>query len=200
MADVATACAENNQPKESATLWRELLRWHPRSTFKDRVLDAWVAEAENNGERDKTLRLIERMRVECGDSPLLPRALISKARLEESAGDWSAAKQTLESLLTERRTPGEWKAEALLRLGEYEMRRGSPGTAIPHFQRIYVLYGRWKPQLARAYLRSAEAFEQLQDPEAAKRTYRELLQNDLPREFPEIARAQEKLLLLETLP
>lgn len=197
MADVAEACAEGPDAQESATLWRDLLKWHPRSIYKDRVLNAGIAVAQKEGDHDKALKLIQRMSTECPDSPLLPSVFLTKATLQESAGKWNDAKQTLESLLSERRASGEFKSEALLHLAEYEMRQGKPKAAIPYYQRIYVLYSRWKPQVARAYLRSAEAFEQLGDQTAAKRTYLEMLQTDLPNDCLERIQAGQKLALLE---
>lgn len=197
MADVAESRAEGPGSQESATLWRNLLKWHPRSIYKDRVLNAGITVAEKEGDHDKALKLIHRMSTECPDSPLLPRVFLTKATLQETAGKWKDAKQTLEGLLSERQASGEFKSEALLRLAEYEMRHGKPNAAIPYYQRIYVLYARWKPQVAKAYLRSAEAFEQLGDQNAARRTYLEMLQTDFPNNSHEKIQAEQKLALLE---
>jgi len=73
------------------------------------------------------------------------------------------------------------------------MRQGKPQLAVPYFQRIYVMYGRWPEWVAKAYLRSGEAFEQLQDVEAARKTYAELIDNEVLKEMPEHAVAEQKL-------
>ena len=106
----------------------------------------------------------------------------------------------MEKILTLRNTSGQYKAEALLRLGFLEEESGNPGAAIPYYQRVYVMYGRWKKQVANAYLRSGAAFEQIHDVQAAKRTYEELLLLDLPDESFQKIEARQRLALFESAP
>lgn len=197
MADIAEACAEVSDTQKSATIWRNLLKWHPRSVYKDRALSAGIRDAEQEKDHNRAMKLIQRMSLECPDSPHLPAVLLTKATLQESSGKRNEAKETLECLLSERRASGELKAEALLRLADSEMRHGNPKAAIPYYQRIYVMYTRWKPQVAKAYIRSAEAFEQIGDQTAARRTYLEMLQTDLPDDCHERTQAEQKLALFQ---
>jgi len=55
------------------------------------------------------------------------------------------------------------------------------------------MYSRWKTPLAKAYLRSGEAFEKIGDRTAARRTYQELLAAGLPRDIPEVTLAEKRL-------
>ena len=55
------------------------------------------------------------------------------------------------------------------------------------------MYGRWKPWVAKSYLRSGEAFEKISDPDSARRTYAEFLAKEDFAEFPETAAAKERL-------
>jgi TolA-binding protein len=89
--------------------------------------------------------------------------------------------------------PSKLKAKALLSLGEIEMSRQRPQMAIPYYQRIYVLYGKWRDTVAQAYLRSGEAFEQLNDTEAARKTYEELANSEDLGSLPQAQTAREKL-------
>lgn len=73
------------------------------------------------------------------------------------------------------------------------MREGKPNLAIPYFQRIYVMYGRWSEWVAKAYYRSGEAFEKLQDTEAARKTFQELAEKEELAELPEFKKAQDRL-------
>lgn len=196
LSDMAEACTSSGQTTQAALLWRELLKWHPRSIHKDRALAALMLEAEQSGDSDKALQLACRFERECADSPLSGRVVLSKARLQEANGDWKAAEQSLEAVLLERGASGEFKSEALLRLAENQMRLGKPKTAIPYYQRVYVMYGRWKKPVAKAYLRSGEAFEKLGDKTAARRTYLEMRKTGLPAELPEMAQADQRLALL----
>jgi tetratricopeptide (TPR) repeat protein len=199
LAAFSQACTEEGRHSEGAALWTALLKWNPRSIYKDRVLTSWISDSLQAGDPSKALAIIQRMESECPDSPLRAKAILEKASIQEQMGESMASKQTLEGLLSERQVPAEYKSEALLRLAECEMQQGNPRRALPFYQRIYVLYGRHKPQLAKAYIRSAKAFEQIGDTKAAMRTYREFLAADIPDEYEEKALAQQNLARLEAV-
>ena len=85
------------------------------------------------------------------------------------------------------------QAEALYRAGESHMADGKPDLAVPYFQRIYVMHGRWGEWVAKAYLRSGEAFEKLNDTASARRTYQELAAKEDLASFPESQLARDRL-------
>ncbi|MEO8350152.1 MAG: tetratricopeptide repeat protein, partial [Chthoniobacteraceae bacterium] len=64
---------------------------------------------------------------------------------------------------------------------------------VPYYQRIYVMYGRWPEWVAKAYLRSGDAFEQLGDRDAARRTYQEMIGNEALNDQPEAGEARGRL-------
>jgi hypothetical protein len=55
------------------------------------------------------------------------------------------------------------------------------------------MYGRWRDWVAKAYYRSGEAFEELKDDLAARRTYQELTSSEDLAGFQETALARERL-------
>jgi hypothetical protein len=55
------------------------------------------------------------------------------------------------------------------------------------------MHGRWRPWVARAYARSGEAFEKIQDSAAARRTYSEFLSKTELEDFPETKTAKSRL-------
>lgn len=118
---------------------------------------------------------------------------MSRAQIESEGGNTDAAADAYTRLLAAENVPGKLKAQALLALGELEMARDRPQTAIPYYQRIYILYGKWPETTARAYLRSGEAFEKLNNLEAARKTYEELSQSEDLAALPEAQAARERL-------
>jgi tetratricopeptide (TPR) repeat protein len=193
LADFATARAAAGQPKEAEQMWRDLLKWNPRAPQKDRALAA-LGDAElARGNEKAALEYYDRFQKETAGSLLLGQVLLTRARLLGERGEFAPAQQALEALLAEKATPGALKSEALFRLGELQMRQKKPHLAVPYYQRIYVMYGRWTEWVAKAYLRSGEAFEQLQDNDAARKTYAEMLANDTLNERPEHAQAEDRL-------
>lgn len=193
LADFASARAAAGQAAEAEQMWRDLLKWNPRAPQKDRALAA-LGEAElARGNERAALEFFERFEKETSGSPLLGQVLLTRARLLAERGETAAAQKALETLLAEKATPGQVKSEALFRLGELHMGQKKPQLAVPYYQRIYVMYGRWPEWVAKAYLRSGEAFEQLQDKDAARKTYAELVANEQLSERPEYAQAGERL-------
>jgi tetratricopeptide (TPR) repeat protein len=119
--------------------------------------------------------------------------LMTRAQLEVGEGRLDEAADSYTRLLAAENVSGKLKAQALLSLGELEMQRNQPQKAIPYYQRIYILYGKWRDAVAKAYLRSGEAFEQINDLEAARKTYEELANSEDLASLPEADQAREKL-------
>ncbi len=193
LADFAEAFMESGKTHEGETLWRDLVKWNPRAPQKDRALAALgMLELERGNER-AALDHFDRFDREISDSMLVGRVMLARAVLLEARGNFDDARQSLESLLESRYATGPEKAEALFRMGELAMKEGRPERAVPYFQRIYVMHGRWADWVARAYLRSGEAFEKLNDTRSARRTYQELAGRPELAEKTETARARERL-------
>lgn len=193
LADMADAFTAAKREKEAEQMWRDLLKWNPRAPQKDRALAA-LGQAELQRENEKAaLEYFERFEKETAGSMLLSTVQLSRAGLLEKRGAYEDAQKTLESLLANKFAAGRQKSEALYRIAEMQMRQEKPQLAVPYYQRIYVMYGKWPEWVAKAYLRSGEAFEKLKDTDAARRTYAELLDNELLQSQPERAQAEQRL-------
>lgn len=181
------------QRTKAAQTYRDMLKWHPRAPQKDKALAALARMAEQSG--DSALARDYRARIERDVpwSPLVGEALMARAGEEAKDGRHDAACETYTKLLGVQSVSGKVKAEALLALGEIEMSRNRPQVAIPYYQRIYVMYGRWGGAVAKAYLRSGEAFELLKDVDAARKTYQELVSREELAQMPEAAAARQRL-------
>ncbi len=55
--------------------------------------------------------------------------------------------------------------------------QGKLPEAIAYYQRVFVAYQRYLPWVAKAYIASAQCFEQLGKKDEARNTYREMLNN-----------------------
>jgi TolA-binding protein len=204
LADAAAAqmlaAEEERDPAEAAgrrgraaDLYRDLLKWHPRAAQKDKALGALAKLALGNGDLRTARECYARIERETPWSPLMGDVLTTRARMEAGEGRLDEAVDCYMRLLAAENISGELKAQALLALGELEMQRNQPHKAIPYYQRIYILYGKWRDAVARAYLRSGEAFEQINDLEAARKTYEELANSKDLASMPEVGQAREKL-------
>lgn len=174
-------------------IYRDLLKWHPRAVQKDKALGALARLALEQGDTKAALAYYDRLERDTPWSPLMGDVLLTRAKIESDAGKPDEAAAAYTRLLAAEKVSGKLKAQALLALGELEMARNQPQKAVPYYQRIYILYGKWRDTVAKAYLRSGEAFEQLNDREAARKTYEELANSEDLGSLPEAAVARERL-------
>ncbi len=193
LADFARALADAGEEEKARQMWLDLLKWNPRAPQKDQALAALGKMELARGNEVAALEYFARFEDETLGSPLRGEILLARADLLMARGEAVAARLCLENLLEDKATPGQKKSEALFRMAEMQMRSRKPELAIPYYQRIYVMYGRWPEWVAKAYLRSGEAFEQLGDRDAARRTYEEMVGNEALIDRPETDEARLRL-------
>jgi TolA-binding protein len=193
--------AEASRRQELASsLYRDMLKWHPRAPQKDKALGALAKMALERNDTQTALDYYARIERDTPWSPLMGDVLLTRARLEVEGDRLDEAADSYTRLLAVENVSGKLKAQALLALGELEMQRNQPAKAIPYYQRIYILYGKWREAVAKAYLRSGDAFEQINDLEAARKTYEELANSEDLASLPEAESAREKLKKLPAAP
>ncbi len=196
LADCGDALLGLGREQEAEDLYRDLIRWNPRAAQKDRAL-ATLGKAEmRRGDTVAALQLFERFEREIVGSRLLGEVMISRAHILQASGRLAESREVLEQLLASEYPMGKEKAEALYLIGDAHMRDSRPDLAIPYFQRVYVMYGRWRDWVAKAYYRSGEAFEKLNDELSARKTYQELTEREDLTEFEETSKARRRLDLL----
>ncbi len=193
MADIGDALRESGALDQAAAIYSDLRKWNPRAPQKDRAFAGLGLIAVVQGRDADALDAFARFQRETTGSPLLADILLAKARLLAKREHFDEAAAALDALLADETVAKSRKAEALLAMGEIQMQARRPAKAIPYFQRVYVLYGRHAPLVAKSYLRSAQAFEELDRIEEAVATYRELLDRPELADFPETQTARRRL-------
>jgi tetratricopeptide (TPR) repeat protein len=196
LADCADALLATGKEAEAQRLFRDLLKWNPRAPQKDRALIALGRTEMQRGNAKAALELFDRFEREVVGSRLFGQVMLAKAELLENAGRIDEARAALERLLSSEHSLGQEKAKALYAIGEIYMEQAKPELAISYFQRLYIMHGRWRDWVAKAYYRSGEAFEQLNDQASARRTYQELAGREDLAGFEEVGKATERLDLL----
>jgi TolA-binding protein len=193
LADCADALLAAGMEKEAEDLYRDLLKWNPRAQQKDRALVAIGRMEMNRGNMHQALEQFDRFEREVAGSRLFGEAMLIRAKILQASGRPADARSSLERLLASEEAIGKEKAEALYLMGELHMEESRPDLAIPYFQRLYVMYGRWRDWVAKAYYRSGEAFEKLNDELSARRTYQELSDREDLAGFEESLKARRRL-------
>jgi TolA-binding protein len=192
LADLGDHYASAGKDKEARDSYRTILSWWPRSRARDLAWAGLGLLAAGQGKRDEALEWFDRYEDQAGDMRFLPRVVLARAAIYEEQGRVKDATAEYNRVLGMRAARGLPVVTALTRLGELHEKQGEWQLAIPYYQRVYVLYGHFAAQSARAYLRSAEAFEQLDRKQEAANTLDEMLSMESLKETPEYAEAAKK--------
>ena len=196
LADCADALLAAGKETEAEKMFRDLVKWNPRAPQKDRALAALGRIEMHRGNANAALEQFDRFEREVLGSRLFGEVMLARAELLQIGGRLTEARGALERLLANEHALGQEKAKALYLIGEIYMNEARPDLAIPYFQRLYVMHGRWRDWVAKAYYRSGEAFEKLNDHLSARRTYQELAEREDLAGFEEARKARGRLDLL----
>ena len=196
LADCADALLAAGEETEAEKMFRDLVKWNPRAPQRDRALAALGRIEMQRGNSNAALEQFDRFEREVLGSRLFGEVMLARAELLQMGGRTIEARGALERLLANENALGHEKAKALYLIGEIYMNEARPDLAIPYFQRLYVMHGRWRDWVAKAYYRSGEAFEKLNDQLSARRTYQELAEREDLAGFEEAEKARGRLDLL----
>jgi TolA-binding protein len=123
----------------------------------------------------------------------IKEATMGKARALLELSRYDEARKLFEQVASIREWRGDSTAAALFYLGEGEARQGRWAEAIAHYQRVFVAYQKYLPWTAKAYVRSADAFEKLGKRAEAIAHLKEMLRNEKLKDFPETTQARKML-------
>jgi TolA-binding protein len=165
----------------------------PQSRFLAEVKSLLAERAIEEGRFEQGFQLAEEAIYDAYEPDVLIRATYARARGLAGLGRHEEAIEAFKMVLANGASPREMKVEALLAIGRALFEQKLYEKSIAYFQRIYVLYGAYEDAVAEAYLRSGEAFEKLNDWQAALNTYGEMLQNEALAVRPEGAEARKRL-------
>ena len=193
VADCADALRESGRASEARSLYLDLRKWHPRAVEKDRAFLGLGLLSIDEGKPAEALGFLARFERETVGSPMLGEVARLKARIFEDQGRDDDARIEYERLLELPTAPRQLKARALLQLGDLMARRQDDLKSTAYYERVYVSYGKYLPEVAAAYARRASALERLGRTEYATQVWRELADRVELAEFPEAAQARTRL-------
>jgi TolA-binding protein len=197
IADCADALRESARTAEARQLYLDLRKWHPRAIEKDRAFLGLGLLALDDRKPAEALEFFARFERESIDSPLLGEVARLKAVIFEEQGRDAEAQAQYERLLELPTAPRPLKAETLLKLGDLMASQGQDLKSTAYYERVYVSYGKYLPQVAAAYARRAAALERLNKQDEAIEVWRTLANREDLAPFPESARAHDRMQTLD---
>lgn len=186
----------NGKTAEGMACLEQLLKVNPESRYAA-LAHTRIAELKVAAKSYEEALTHTELAVAYAAAPaVIMEATFLRAKSLEGLQRYSEAVTDYNTVLSGRSAPRPLKPEALLGIGACLEAQGRYRHAIPYYQRIYVLYGAYTSAVARAYLRSGMAFEQLKDVDAAAKTYHEMLEQDTLSGTAEATEARQRLLKL----
>ena len=169
----------------------------PKNRERDRVWGGWGLVAAEKGDSAKALECFKKFEEESGNSRLMPKVLETRAKIYIAQKRHKEAVADLERILQIPAARGLPWVTALFRLGEIHDEMNAPDKAIPYYQRIYVMYQKYREWVAKAYLASGISFEKLNRDDEAMRTYQELLGMKDLADFDAFQKAEKRMAALK---
>lgn len=187
----------NRGYESSDDYFEQLLNEYPKRFERAAAYYGKAKLAAKNQRLDEGRRWLIRFLEETPTHPLAADARLLAAEILIRQGIYAAARDTLNEILQLKEMRGRPHARALAGLARIEMEEDNPQRAIPYWQRIYTLYRAYPELVIEAYWQSAQLFEEIDDPIAARNTVAELLRDERLKAFDQYALAEAELPRLE---
>jgi tetratricopeptide (TPR) repeat protein len=198
LGEIGAALAEDGLTQGLGYL-RRLLVVYPRSPHKALAyygLARMELDANNYEDALKWLNLFEK---ETPNHYLsIPAALLRGSTLAK-LGYYESSENAYNDVLRLKQARGEPHVRCLLGLAELKTLQGELEVAIPYYQRIFTLYRAYRPYVAKAYLKSAQLFYEVEDVRSAVATLEEFIAQADLESFDEFSKAKELLVEYELL-
>jgi len=169
-----------------------LLERYPDSRHVPEAQMLLAQQAVDNEQWETAYALANSVVNNAAELDVLVEATFCRAEALRGMGHHGEAISDYNDILANRAAPRRLKPEALLGIAACLEAQKEWTQAIAYYQRIYVLYGAYRKQVAVAYVNSAACFEKLGKKQEAVNTYDEFLENEVSRGTPEAAVARQR--------
>jgi len=204
LATVGDNARKKGDLEKAAGCYNRLNEFFKETEYADGAAVGLAEIAYEKGENDKALELFTTAIEGYEGSSRLLDATLGKAKTLYRLKKYDDAKKLYGQILNTKEWRGEAHAMSLFMQGEIEFDQKNPGAAIPFYQRVFIAHQKWKPIMAKAYLKCARSFIQLNRPgepperpnsdrEAAKLLLLEMIKREDLKDLPEIKEAQQEL-------
>jgi len=192
LAQAGDCLLAKGESDRAAMFYSELKDCYPRSSYLDFAYVGLGEIAFGKKDYQTALQLFTDGADNFAGSKV-KEATIGKAKTLLATGKYEDARKLYDQIATVREWRGESTAYAVYSLGQIEEQQSHWAEAIAYYQRVFVLYQRYLPWVAKAYVSSAECFEKQGKRQEAVDHLKEMLRNEKLQNFPEIQKARQML-------
>ncbi|MCF6314125.1 MAG: tetratricopeptide repeat protein [Verrucomicrobiales bacterium] len=195
--DCAQAQLEMGNLTVAEALFEQVRKWHPAAVQRDLVFAGLAKIAQSKGAQQQAIFYLARAERATASPQRLADLKLRRASLLLALMKPDEAKDVLDSLLEDPGGSSRHKALALFASGELLMSIGELRKASAYYERIYVVYGKYRELVAKSYWRRGEVLEQMDLSDQAMEVYSELVEREDLRKFEVVALAEKKLQRLQ---
>ena len=185
---------ERQDSKRALDFYSELMTSFPKSELLDYAFNGHGQIALIENKPEEALRWFTDAVDKVGATTKLRDVTLGRAKALLQLGKLDESKALLEQVASTREWRGECTAEAVFLLGQLAELKGDLTGAVQFYQRVFVAYQRYERFVGKAYLKTAECFEKLNEPTKAEAHYRELATKPRLSSLPETQTAKQRLL------
>jgi tetratricopeptide (TPR) repeat protein len=193
LAFMGDAFIRNGEVARGQPLLERVLTNFPNSRFVDVAFTRKAEALLQEKKYDEALAAATIAFEKAMDPTLMMEAVYAKAQALKGLGRHAEAIEEFNGVLASRSSPKVLKPRAMLQAAACHEAMGDYTKAIPYYQRVYVMYAAYVEETAQAYLRSAAAFEKINDRPAVVRTYLEMMEVKSLVGRPEVEQAKKYL-------
>lgn len=193
LAQSADRLLERGKTAEALLFYNELTKAFPKSDLIEYAYNGRGQIALTENKPEMALEWFNEAVDKAGASEKLRDVTLGKAKALIALGRQDEAKPILEQVASTREWRGECTAEAVFLLAEVHASKGDLLAAIQLFQRVFVAYQKYEKFVGKAYLRTGECFEKINEPDKAQAHYRELASKPRLASLPEVQIAKKRL-------
>ncbi|MGH8047208.1 MAG: tetratricopeptide repeat protein, partial [Chthoniobacterales bacterium] len=191
LANAGDALLAQGNAEKAAKFYNELKEFYPNSTYRDSAEVGLAEIAFRKKDYAGALEIFTAAADLAGAK--VKEATVGEARSLVELGRYDEARKLFEQIAAMREWRGETTAEAVYALGDIQARQQKWAEAVAYYQRVFVLYQRFLPWVAKSYIGAAESFDRMGKRPEAVGHLREMLRNEKLRDFPETEHAREML-------
>lgn len=193
LAQVGDFVLSKGQNDRATAIFNHLMDEHPKGDYVDFAYNGLGEIAYQKKDYNRALKYFVDAVEKGAAASKLKDVTLGKAKTQLALGKFDEAKKGFQQVASVREWRGEATAYATYSLGETEKQQGHLAEAHAHFQRVYVVYGKYLPWVAKAYLEAADCLDKLDKKTDAANTLREMLRNTRLAEFKEAQEARDRL-------
>ena len=184
---------ERGKRNDAAKFYEALAREFPKSELLDYSYNGLGQIALLDGKAEDAIKFFEMAIDKAGATSKLRDVTHGRAKALLLLGRLDEARVLFEQVASTREWRGECTAEAVFSLGEVAFAKKEFSNAVQYFQRVFVAYQRYSSVVAKAYLRAADCFEKLGEPEKASAHLREMISKEKLGALPEASVAKKRM-------